>query len=84
MRDTVGDYPRGNCPGLRRCHGARHEQLRDRAPEIGTDGTRHVREGEFPGDLIVIGFPSREAAVGWYESDGYREILPLRRDNADG
>ncbi|HLM09145.1 MAG TPA: DUF1330 domain-containing protein [Thermoleophilaceae bacterium] len=47
-------------------------------------GHADIREGEFRGDLIVIGFPSREAAVSWYESDAYQEILPLRLHNAEG
>jgi uncharacterized protein (DUF1330 family) len=47
-------------------------------------GPVDVREGEWPGDLIVIEFPDREAAVGWYESDAYQEILPLRTSNAEG
>jgi uncharacterized protein (DUF1330 family) len=43
-----------------------------------------VREGDFDGDLIAIEFPDRNAAVGWYESAAYREILPLRMGNSDG
>jgi uncharacterized protein (DUF1330 family) len=46
--------------------------------------TPEVLEGEFPGHLIVIAFPSREQARGWYDSPAYREILPLRLDNATG
>lgn len=43
-----------------------------------------VIEGEFPGHLVVIAFPSREQAQGWYDSPAYREILPLRLDNTTG
>lgn len=43
-----------------------------------------VREGEFVGDVIVIEFPELEAAVAWYESAAYREIVSLRTDNSDG
>lgn len=43
-----------------------------------------AREGDFAGDLIVIEFPDRNAAVGWYESAAYREILPLRTGSSDG
>jgi uncharacterized protein (DUF1330 family) len=46
--------------------------------------TPHVLEGEFPGHLIVIAFPSREQAQGWYDSPAYREILPLRLENSEG
>ncbi|MGW0664096.1 DUF1330 domain-containing protein [Streptodolium elevatio] len=35
-------------------------------------------EGDWPGDAIVIEFPSMAEANAWWESPGYREILPLR------
>lgn len=41
-------------------------------------------EGEWPGSLIVIEFPGREAAEAWYASDAYQAILPLRTRNAEG
>jgi uncharacterized protein (DUF1330 family) len=47
-------------------------------------GPVDVREGEVPGDMIVIEFPDRERATAWYESPAYQEILPLRTDNAEG
>jgi uncharacterized protein (DUF1330 family) len=43
-----------------------------------------VLEGDFPGHLVVIGFPSREQAQDWYDSPAYRAILPLRTENALG
>ena len=43
-----------------------------------------VREGEWPGFLVVIGFPDLAAARAWYDSPAYQEILPLRTRNADG
>ena len=43
-----------------------------------------VLEGEFPGHLIVIGFPSRKQAECWYGSPAYRQILPLRLENSVG
>lgn len=45
-------------------------------------GPATVLEGAWEGDLVVIGFPSRAAAEGWYASPAYREILPLRTRNA--
>ncbi|MBY8977956.1 DUF1330 domain-containing protein [Rhodobacteraceae bacterium NNCM2] len=47
-------------------------------------GKRRVLEGNLPGDLIVIAFPSRERAQGWYASPAYQSILPYRAENADG
>jgi uncharacterized protein (DUF1330 family) len=41
-------------------------------------------EGEWPGALVVIEFPGRQAAEAWYASDAYQAILPLRTRNADG
>jgi uncharacterized protein (DUF1330 family) len=43
-----------------------------------------VLEGEWPGFLVVIGFPDLAAAHAWYDSPAYREILPLRTRNSDG
>lgn len=42
-------------------------------------GTRpEVKEGVFPGDCVVIGFPSIEHARGWYDSEAYAKLIPLR------
>lgn len=43
-----------------------------------------VREGEFSGDVIVIEFPDRARAVGWYESDAYRQIIGLLTKSTTG
>jgi len=47
-------------------------------------GPKTVVEGQWPGDLIVIEFPDRARALGWYESAAYRDILPLRSENSEG
>jgi uncharacterized protein (DUF1330 family) len=47
-------------------------------------GAPDVREGDFSGDVIVIEFPDRDHAVGWYEFRHYREIVDLRTENATG
>ena len=41
-------------------------------------------EGAFEGDLVVIGFPDRAAAEGWYTSPAYQAILPLRLGASEG
>lgn len=46
--------------------------------------TPEMLEDDFPGTIVVIGFPDREAAAAWYASPGYQEILPLRTGNSDG
>jgi uncharacterized protein (DUF1330 family) len=38
-------------------------------------------EGQWSGQLVVIRFPSEEAALTWYHSPAYQEILPLRTRN---
>ncbi|MER6434097.1 DUF1330 domain-containing protein [Streptomyces sp900105245] len=49
-------------------HGAEHE----------------VKEGAWPGQVVVIGFPSIAEARAWWESDAYRAIAPLRSRNIEG
>lgn len=42
-------------------------------------GTRHdVVEGEWTGNVVVIGFPGMAEARAWWDSAEYREIAPLR------
>ena len=43
-----------------------------------------VVEGEWPGFLVVIGFPDLDTARAWYGSPAYQGILPLRTRNSDG
>jgi uncharacterized protein (DUF1330 family) len=43
-----------------------------------------VVEGEWRGDLVAIAFPDLASARGWYASDAYRRILPLRTRHAQG
>lgn len=47
-------------------------------------GAMSSREGEWDGDVVIIRFPSREAASDWYDSPAYQEILPLRTASSDG
>jgi len=47
-------------------------------------GSVRVLEGSWTGDLVVIGFPDRASAEGWYASPAYQAILPLRTKNAAG
>jgi uncharacterized protein (DUF1330 family) len=43
-----------------------------------------VREGDWPGTVVIIGFPDLDAARGWYESPAYQAILHLRTDHIEG
>ena len=46
-------------------------------------GLVEVVAGTWPGHLIVIEFPDREAVEGWYRSAAYEAILPLRTENSE-
>ncbi|MBT2487361.1 DUF1330 domain-containing protein [Streptomyces sp. ISL-96] len=60
----------------------RHELATRRFLVHGTEV--EVLEGEWPGYLVVIGFPDIEKARDWYDSEAYREILPLRTKHITG
>jgi len=44
-------------------------------------GEVHGKEGEWDGSIVIIEFPSVEAAQEWYAAPAYQEILPLRTNN---
>ncbi|GGW70489.1 DUF1330 domain-containing protein [Streptomyces xantholiticus] len=46
--------------------------------------TPEVLEGEWPGGLVVLGFPTLRDARDWYESEAYQEIAPLRTRHLAG
>ena len=44
-------------------------------------GSCDVLEGDWqPGRLVVIEFPDREAALGWFHSPDYQELAQIRRE----
>ncbi|WP_338672441.1 DUF1330 domain-containing protein [Streptomyces sp. SCSIO 30461] len=45
---------------------------------------REAREGEWPSALVLIGFPSMDAARRWYDSAAYQELIPLRTRHMAG
>ena len=48
-------------------------------------GNLKLMEGEWPHSrLVVIEFPSREAAEGWYRSPEYQKIIGLRHRSSAG
>ena len=48
-------------------------------------GPSEVLEGAWePARLVVIEFPSAQAARDWYASDAYGAILPIRHDASTG
>ena len=48
-------------------------------------GELSICEGEWKHPrLVVLEFPSRAAAEGWYNSPAYQKLVPLRLKSADG
>ncbi|MFI6504351.1 DUF1330 domain-containing protein [Nonomuraea typhae] len=47
-------------------------------------GTVDVREGTWPGDVILVEFPSMAHARDFYDSAAYQAILPLRKKHLEG
>jgi uncharacterized protein (DUF1330 family) len=45
-------------------------------------GPGDVIEGAWPGSVVLMEFPSRTAAMEWYDSAAYRAIRPLRTGSA--
>lgn len=46
--------------------------------------TVEVKEGPWPGTIVVIEFPGIEQARSWYDSSDYQAILPLRTTHIEG
>jgi uncharacterized protein (DUF1330 family) len=48
---------------------------------VARGGATHVLEGDWePGRIVVIEFPSVDAAREWFDSDGYQELAAIRRE----
>lgn len=45
-------------------------------------GNVTAAEGEWDGDIVIIEFPDRASAEGWYQSPEYQAILPLRTEHS--
>lgn len=43
-----------------------------------------VKEGSWPGRVVVIGFPGITEARAWWNSPAYQEIAPLRSRHVQG
>ncbi|MFK3979921.1 DUF1330 domain-containing protein [Micromonospora sp. NPDC050397] len=47
--------------------------------------TQHeVKEGTWPGNVVMIGFPGIAEARSWWDSPAYQEIAPLRSRHIEG
>ncbi|MFF5126780.1 DUF1330 domain-containing protein [Streptomyces syringium] len=43
-----------------------------------------VLEGNWPGSMVLIGFPTLAEAHAWYNSAAYQDILRLRTEHIEG
>jgi uncharacterized protein (DUF1330 family) len=43
-----------------------------------------VKEGSWPGHVVLIGFPGIAEARAWWDSPAYQEIAPLRSRHIEG
>jgi uncharacterized protein (DUF1330 family) len=69
------DAYRKDVPAIVAAHGGRF---------VVRGGAMTVLEGEAPYPrLVVIEFPSRAAAEGWYASPEYQKVLPLRLGSSE-
>ena len=68
--DTYREYTAGTPASIAK-HGGRF---------VVRGGACEVLEGDWePGRVVVIEFPDREAALGWFRSDDYQELAEIRR-----
>jgi uncharacterized protein (DUF1330 family) len=51
---------------------------------LAVDNASDVIEGSPPKTSVVLKFPSKEAALAWYNSDAYQAIKHHRTDNTEG
>ncbi|GGW10498.1 DUF1330 domain-containing protein [Streptomyces capoamus] len=47
-------------------------------------GQHEVKEGDWPGHVVVISFPGIAEARAWWDSPAYQEIAPLRSRHIAG
>jgi uncharacterized protein (DUF1330 family) len=46
-------------------------------------GAMESLEGEAPGGVVILQFPTLEDAKAWYQSPGYQAAVPHRKKGAD-
>ena len=46
--------------------------------------SHEVKEGHWPGHVVMIGFPGIDEARSWWESPAYQQIAPLRSRHISG
>ena len=46
-------------------------------------GAQQALEGKAPDGVVILEFPTVEAAKAWYNSPGYQKAIPHRQKGAD-
>ncbi len=72
--DKFGAY-RELVPAIIEAHGGRY---------LARGGRMEVVEGTSPERIVVLEFPSYEAALGWYKSEDYAGPKAMRMAASDG
>ena len=66
------DYEKGFFPVLKR-HGGTFYTYDDKAHSL--------EGGTLNGRVVLLSFPSEEAALGWYNDPGYQDLINIRRES---
>lgn len=53
------------------------------ATPLAAYGAQEVLEGPAHEGIVILSFPDKDAALGWYDSPGYREARAHRFKGAD-
>lgn len=75
--DAIAEYSRRN-----RENAAGSQAQFSVAPRV-VYGKVEALEGKAPDGVVVMEFPTVEAARGWYNSDSYQQALPFRQKAAE-
>ncbi|TVV70948.1 DUF1330 domain-containing protein [Sphingomonas solaris] len=53
------------------------------ATPLAAYGAQEILEGEPHEGMVILSFPDKAAAIGWYDGPGYREVREHRFKGAD-
>lgn len=73
-RARYNDYEKGFFPVLKR-HGGTFYTYDDKAMSL--------EGGTLDGRVVLLSFPSEDAAVGWYNDPDYQELIGIRRESTE-
>jgi uncharacterized protein (DUF1330 family) len=62
---------------------AREAPLDPKLTPLVVYGAMESLEGEAPGGVVILQFPTLEDAKAWYQSPGYQAAVPHRKKGAD-